>query len=54
MAEDFNSQKYQPKYFESAAVNKTNVKMDWDTNDYDRQKKVQRAFEPNADLDQFA
>lgn len=46
-----NPNKYRPKYFQSAAASRASVKMDWDTNDYNRQRAVQKAFEEGADLD---
>ncbi|CAD5229192.1 unnamed protein product [Bursaphelenchus okinawaensis] len=52
-SEEFNAKKYKPKYnVQSAAVKRSNVKMEWDNNDYDRQVMIQKAFDPDVDLDE--
>ncbi|CAD5234646.1 unnamed protein product [Bursaphelenchus xylophilus] len=54
-SEEFNAKKYQPKYnVQSAAVKRSNIKMEWDNTDYDRQVAMQKAFDPEADLDEYA
>jgi hypothetical protein len=45
-----NLRKYRPNNFLSTVSNST-AKLDWDNGDFHRKKKVQKAFEENADMD---
>ncbi|KAI6173361.1 Methionine--tRNA ligase, cytoplasmic [Aphelenchoides besseyi] len=48
-----NSKHYTPKHFRSAIV-KTAAKLEWDDGDFHRQRKIQKAFDEDADLDEFS
>ncbi|KAI6205516.1 ESF1-like protein [Aphelenchoides besseyi] len=48
-----NSKRYTPKHFRSAIV-KTAAKLEWDDGDFHRQRKIQKAFNEDADLDEFS
>lgn len=45
-----NLRKYKPNNFESDTLRST-VKLNWDGDDFHRKKKVQKAFDDNADLE---
>jgi len=50
LPDSVNLRKYKPNHFQSS-VTQSNVKLDWDNSDFHRQKKVQKAFEDDANLD---